>query len=156
RTNALTIDMLNGSPFTYFSNSVSADPNMARSSRLVIPYTDGTAGPAVLQVDPPAHNPVGPGEPVNALTVHLSHPASPGTFTAASLTLTLNGAPIRLDGRVVTVTQDAQDPSAYRISGLKAYQTQAGVYVGSAVIRIQAKFDRAVTVTPGAMNQLPF
>jgi hypothetical protein len=30
------------------------------------------------------------------------------------------------------VTQDAQDPSAYRISGLKAYQTQAGVYVRTA------------------------
>jgi hypothetical protein len=64
-----------------YSVSVSDDPNMARSSRLVIPYTDSTVGPAVLQVDPPAHNPVGPGEPVNALTVHLSQPAGPGTFT---------------------------------------------------------------------------
>ena len=30
------------------------------------------------------------------------------------------------------MTQDAQDPSAYRVSGRKAYQTQAGVYVRTA------------------------
>src|SRR4029453_16442462 len=33
-----------------YSVSVSADPNLGRSSRLVIPYTDGTVRPAGLQV----------------------------------------------------------------------------------------------------------
>jgi hypothetical protein len=114
-----------------YSVSVNADPNMARSSRLVIPYTNGAAGPAVLQIDPPPHNPVGPAQPIGTLTVHLSQPASPGAFTYRSLALTYNGTAVQLTS-AITVTQDAQDPRTYHIGGLAAY-TPLGTYVLSVI-----------------------
>ncbi len=111
-----------------FSVSVSADPDLARSSRLVIPFSDGSVGPAVLQLDPPPRGLVSPSQPVNALGVRLSQPALPGTFDASSLTLTLNGKAVPLVGHPVTVTQDAADPTRYVISGLGAFQSQSGPY----------------------------
>lgn len=112
-----------------FSVSVNADPDLARSSRLVVPFTDSAAGPQVLQLDPPTRNPVRAAQPTASVGVRLSQPAAAGAFTASAVRLTVNGTPIALSPQVVTVTQDASDPTRYVIGGLGGYQTQGGTYV---------------------------
>lgn len=138
-----------------YSVSVSADPNMARSSRLVIPYTNNSSGPAVLQIDPPPQNPVGPSKLVSSLTVHLSQPASAGAFTFNSLALTLNGAPVKPISNV-TVTQDSQNPTVYHLGGLAAYQTKPGVYVltvNGAAIKASGPAGTGKAVTSWTVDQ---
>jgi hypothetical protein len=109
-----------------FAVSVNSNPNMARSSKLVIPYIDSKAetGPSIEQVGPVAAGPFNTG--INEIRVNLSQPAQAGTFTFSDLSLKRNGTAVALNSNVkVNALQDG----SYQITGLAAFQTTSGNFV---------------------------
>jgi hypothetical protein len=114
-----------------FALAVSTVPEMARTSRVVIPYTSATDSLTVVNavaVTPSDSLTTNPSRsPVDAVTVLLSAPALDGSFTAGALTLTRNGVAVPLNG-TVTLTHDPGSPG-YRVSGLAPFQNGDGTYV---------------------------
>jgi hypothetical protein len=113
-----------------FALSVNTVPEMARTSRIILPYVMTTATGAstapvsVSQIA--AVSPVRRSTPLDALTVTLTNPAAVGGFTIAALSLTHNGQPVPLGPGVKVALLSG---TTYQIQGLAASQTSPGLDV---------------------------
>ncbi len=114
-----------------FAVAVNDVPQMARSSRVVIPYAAGTDpltvvnATAVVPTDSRTTNPAR--SAVDAVNVLLSGPAKAGSFAVGALTLTHNGTAVPLNGTVIITPTD--NAGAYQVSGLAPFQNGSGTYV---------------------------
>jgi hypothetical protein len=108
-----------------FAVSVNTVARMARSSRVYIPYTDAAPRGPVTVAGISAVTPNPRNAPVGTVTVTLTGPADPASFTAAALTLTRDGTAVSLSGVTVVPLSGGQ----YAVHGLAPLQAADGTYV---------------------------
>lgn len=111
-----------------FSISSDSTPEMARTSRLIIPFDLTKNGQSDTLLTVNNISPVTPNRraaPVDSVTIYLSAPVKSGSASANALTVTRDGVSLPLDGVLVSLVSG----STYQITGLAGLQDKSGLYV---------------------------